>query len=271
MGRAIIEKLLPVLTKMEWPENGQVTELGRRTYEIGLDKADEFKYDSKVLAAALRTFQSGDSRPFAFAGVAYTLIKAAREADGTYDETGLKASLDWLERAQDTAPDVTNINMIEAYIYIYSGRYDDARLVLDYLEGLDGNNYHLHKAEIAYWQEQGLLDEAVLWYEKALDAADTVPQKLRLRGDLGDFYLAMTRYEKAVEIYREAIHFAKESPWLWHNMSLAYWHLEDFEEAARCNKKALALKPEFPGALKMEAMLDERMESKGFRKRLFGG
>lgn len=270
MGRAIVEKMLPVLAKMEWPENDQVTELGRRTYEIGLDKADEFKFDSKVLASALRTFQSGDSKPFAYAGVAYTLVKAAREADGTYNELGLNASLDWLEKAQDLAPDVTDINMIEAYIYVYSGRFEDARLILDYLQGIDNGNYHVRKAEVSFWQEQGKLEEAVYWYDKAIAAADTVPQKLRLRSDLGDFYLAMGRHEKAIEIYREAIHFAKENARMWHNMSLAYWHLEDFEEAARCNKRALALRPEFSAARKMEAMLDEKMESKGFRKRLFG-
>lgn len=270
MGQALVEKMLPDLASRKWPETREATELGRKAYEVGLDKADEYNRDPRVLAAALRTFQSGDSRPYAYAGVAYTLVKAAREDDGSYAELGLSSALDWLEKAQELAPDVTDINMIEAFIYVYSGRYDDARLVLDYLESFNANNYHVLRAEIAYWQDQGMLDETVRWYGKAAGAAESVPQKLRLRSSLGDFYLAMKQYEKAVEIYREAIHFAGENPWLWHNMSLAYWNLDNMEEAARCNKQVLTLKPDLLEAQKLEAMLSERMDDGGFRKRLFG-
>ena len=270
MGQVLVEKILPSLTKMEWPITPVATELGRKTYEIGLDKADEYKHDAKVLASALRTFQTGDSRPYAFAGVAYVLVLAARENDGSYAEIGLSSALDWLEKAQEMAPDINDINMIEAFIYIYSGRYADARLVLDYLESARPNDYHLHRAEIAFWQVQGMLEESVAWYEKAGNAAETVPQKLRLRSGLGDCYLAMEQYEKAVGIYQEAVHFSKENPWLWHYLSLAHWNLEEDEEAARCNKHALNLDPDFAEAKKLEAMLKERMEVGGLKNRLFG-
>lgn len=270
MGQALIKKMWPALAKMEWPDNPSVTQLGRKTYEIGLDKADEYRDDARALAAALRTFQSGDSRPYAFAGAAYTLFKASREQDGSYTQYGLDAALQYLEKAQELAPDVIEINMIEAFIYIYSGRYDDARLILDYLEGLNANNYHLLRAEIAFWQVQGDIEETIHWHDKAVAAAETVPQKLRLRNNLGDFYLAHKKYDKAVEIYKEAIHFARENAMLWHNLSMAYWYLGNEEESARCNKKALQLRPEFPKAQQLEAKLKERMGEGGFRKRLLG-
>jgi len=270
MGKVLIEKMLPALAKIDWPNTPEATELGRKTYDIGLDKAEEYKRDARVLAAALRTFQTGDSRPYAFAGVAYVLVMASRENDGSYAEIGLSSALEWLEKAQELAPDVVDINMIEAFIYVYSGRFADARLVLDFLESVNSNDYHVLRAEIAYWQEQGLLDETVSWYEKAAVAADSVPQKLRLRSSLGDCYLTMKQYEKAVEIYTEAIHFSRENPWLWHNLSLAYWNMEEDKEAARCNKHALTLNPDFPEARKMEAMLKERMEAGGLKRRFFG-
>ena len=53
-------------------------------------------------------------------------------------------------------------------VYVYSGRYDDARLVLDYLEAIDDLNYHVLRAEIAFWQEQGQLEETVRWYEQTI-------------------------------------------------------------------------------------------------------
>lgn len=270
MGQTLVEKMLPTLEKMDWPETREATALGLQAYEVGLDKADEYSNDPKSLAAALRAFQSGDSRPYAFAGVAYTLLQASREADGSYSQDGLGAALDWLEAAQDLAPDQVEINMIEAFIYVYSGRFDDARLILDYLGHVEPYNYHLLTAEIAYWEKQGNLEKAVQWYQQAMNAADTVPRKLRLRTGLGDCYLAHRQDDKALEVYKEAVHFARENPLLWHKMSLAYWRKEDFEEAQRCNKRALALRPDFPEALKLEAAIKEKLDKGGLTQRLFG-
>ena len=173
MGQILIEKILPSLEKMTWPENPRASLQGRQAYDIGLDKVDEYTTDPKMLAAALRTFQSGESRPFAFAGVAYTLVRASREKDGSHAQIGLDAALEWLEDAQDLAPDVVEINMIEAFIYIYSRRYDDARLILDYLEEIDPSNYHVLTAEVTYWEEQAKLDETVYWYEQVAAVAET--------------------------------------------------------------------------------------------------
>lgn len=270
MGQKLVKSMLPAIKKMKWPESTAATELGRQAYEIGLDKADDYVNDPRDLAAALRTFRSGDSLPYAYAGVAYTLIKASREEDGTYSERGLKEALDWLEKAQDLDPDVLEINVVEVLIYIYGGRYEDARLVLDYLEAIDDGDYYVLKAEIAYWQQQGQLDEAVRWYEQTINVAETVPRKLRLRRDLGDFYLQQKQYDKAIAVYREAIHFARENPRLWHNMSLAYWQMEDYEEASRCNQQALKLQSDFPEALRLEAALKEKMDTGGLGRRLFG-
>jgi len=271
MGQRLVRSMLPAIKKMDWPETTAATELGRQAYEIGLDKADEYVNDPKDLAAALRTFRSGESLPYAFAGVAYTLVKASREGDGTYSDLGLKEALDWLEKAQDLDPDVLEINVVEVLIYICGGRYDDARLVLDYLEAIDDRNYYVLKAEIVYWQQQGRLDEAVGWYEQAINVAETVPRKLRLRHDLGDFYLQQKQYDKAIAVYREAVHFARENPHLWHNMSLAYWQLEDYEEASRSNQQALKLQSDLPEALRMQAALKEKMDTGGLGLgRLFG-
>jgi tetratricopeptide (TPR) repeat protein len=270
MGQKLVEKMLPALDKMQWPETTAATELGRQAYEVGLDKADQYVNDPKDLASALRTFQTGKSRPYAFAGAAYTLVKASREQNGSYTPAGLAEALTWLEKAQELDPDILEINVVEALIYIYSDRFDDARLVLDYLEAIDGHNFYISKAEIVYWQEQGQLEETVSWYEQTIDAAETVPRKLRLRRDLGDCYLRYKQYDKAIQVYTEAIHFAKENPRLWHNISVAYWQMGDYEEAKRCNQQAIKLKSDFPEARKMEEALKEKLDTGRLGRRLFG-
>ena len=270
MGHMLVEKMLPSLATMKWPESPEASQLGQKAYEVGLDKVDEYTNDPKTLASALRTFQSGESRPYAFAGASYTLLRASREKDGKYAPFGLAASLEWLEKAQDLAPDVVEINMIEAHIYIHSRRLSDARIILDYLEKIDATNYHVLVAEIAYWQEQSKLEETVYWHEQAIAAADTVPRKLRLRNNLGDVYLQFGRNAQALEVYKEAIHFARQNAQLWHKMSIAYWREQNYQEAARCNERALSLQGDFPEALKMEEALKEKLDSGGFSQRLYG-
>jgi tetratricopeptide (TPR) repeat protein len=268
VGENLINQMLPALEKMAWPENLKETQLGYQTYQVGLEKVDAYKGDPKTFGDAIRTFQAGDSRPYAFAGVAYTLLAAARETDGSYARPGLDAAMSWLEKAQELEPDRPAINVIEAFIYIYGGRYDDARLVLDYLSAQDPNDNYLLLAEIQYWQQQKDVTQAVQWYEKAIQAASTVPQRLRLRSRLGDCYLEFGLLDQALTVYQEALHFDKENPWLWHNLSVVYWRQEKYEEAARCNKRALDLL-ELPQARRMEEAIKEKLDSGGMFGRLF--
>ena len=196
MGKEFIEKLLPNLQKMPLPDSYEATPQGRQTYVIGLKKVDEYKGDTKTLVAALRIFQTCDSRPYVFAGIAYTLVMASREIDLSYSQEGLDAAMSWLEQAQELAPNEVDINMIEAFIYVYSGRFEDARLVLDYLENIEPQNIYLMRAEIAYWEGMKELDEAIKWYKKAMDTAEYVPQKLALRNQLADLYLEHPDFRK---------------------------------------------------------------------------
>jgi tetratricopeptide (TPR) repeat protein len=270
MGEVLVQKMLPAINKMDWPDSPEASELGRRVFEVGLDQADGYQTDPNVLSAALRTFQTSDSRPYAFAGVAFTLLKAAREKDGSYAQVGLDAALEWLEKAQELAPDIFEINMVEPFVYIYYGRFEDARLVLNYLESIDKDQYYILRAEIAYWQEQGKLDEAIHWYSRAVEAAETVPQKLRVKRELGDCYYRFKRYEEAVEVYKEVVPLATDDAALWHTMSLAYWRLGNYEDAAHCNRRALQIQGDLPGALKMQEALKDKLDSRGLSKRLFG-
>jgi predicted Zn-dependent protease len=235
MGIQIIKKLIPHLNELDWPDNTAATEGGRRIYMQGVERIDDYKNNPKVLTATLRLFQTADSQPYALAGVAYLLVAASREADGSYAESGLEAAMHWLEKAQESEPEMVDINMIESLIYIYSGQFENARLVLDYLMGQEPDNHHLHRAEIAYWIAQKDIDRAVDWFDEASRSAVTVPQRLRLRVQLGDLYLNAGQNEKAIEVFKEATHFDKNNHMLWHKISVANWKLKKFEDAEIAN------------------------------------
>jgi tetratricopeptide (TPR) repeat protein len=271
MGKKLVRQLLSAIDKMDWPQNPETTDLGRRAFEVSIDKVDGFKGNPKVLAEALRALQTSDSQPYALAGVAYTLLAAAQGKDDAYAELGLDAAMDWLEKAQAAEPDNVDINVIEALVYVRSGRLDDARLVLDYLQQQDPHSYYLQRAEIEYWRQKNDLEATTAAFEQANELARTVPQRLRLLSQMGDAYLDMGQPEKAVEKYKEAVHFDKENHLLWHKISLIYWQMENYKEAANYNRRALKVK-EFPAGKKMEAALKEKMgDQGGVLGRLFGG
>ncbi len=270
MGQQIIARLLPLLEKVKWPENTAATEQGRHSYLVGLGKVEEFSGDPNQLTAALKTFITGGSQPFAYAGVAYSLIAAARENDGSYDPGGLDAAMDWLEKAQDLEPDVLEINMLEALIYIHEGRMEDARTVLDYLHDLSPEYYYLYRIEVAYWQAQGDREKTIHWFEQAAEAGNTVPHRLAMRRQLADYYFEQKMWPEAKNAYQEALHFDSSNAVLWHKISIVHWQLEDFEEAEKCNQQTLRLK-DFPAARQLEERINKKKSEGSMWGKLFGG
>lgn len=269
MGQQIVAKLLPLLQKVKWSTTAVATEQGRQAYFVGLEKVDAYSGDPNQLTAALRTFATGNSQPFAFAGVAYTLIAASREKDGSYAPDGLEAAMEWLEKAQDLEPDVFEINMLEVLIYVHHGRLEDARTVLDYLHERSPSNYYLYRIEVAYWQAAGDLEQTVHWFGQAAKAADTVPQRLTMRGQLADFYFQQNMWEEARNAYQEALHFDNSNVILWHKLSLVHWQLEDIDEAEKCNQQTLRLK-DFSAARQLQERIKKKKGESGLLGKLFG-
>ena len=269
MGQQIIAKLLPMLEKINWPATEAATEQGRQSYLVGLEKVDTYSGDPSQLTAALKTFMTGGSRPFAYAGAAYTLIAAAKEKDGSYFSDGLDAAMAWLEKAQELEPDVWEINMLEPLIYVHNGRLEDARTVLDYLHEIRPSDYFLYRIEVAYWQAMDDLEQTVYWLGEAAEAAVNVPQRLAMRGELADFYFGRKMWPEARDAYKEALHFDNTNPLIWHKLSIIHWQLEDIEEADKCNQQTLRLK-DFPAARQLEEKIKEKKSDGGLLGRLFG-
>jgi tetratricopeptide (TPR) repeat protein len=219
----------------------------------------------------LEVLRGCESKPLAYAGVAYTLLAAAIEKDGSYAPEGLEAAMGWLEQAQGVAPDEILINFIEALVYIYGEELDNARLVLDYLLERDETKYYrLLVAEAMYWQKVGDLEQMAYWYDVAGAEAVNVPQRLRLVSRMADAYLAAEDYERAEAEFKKAIHFDGNNPMLWHRLSLIYWRQEKWEEAQRWNERVMKSGVKIEAAAKMAAALKEKLDQGGFMSKLFG-
>ena len=271
MGADLLQKIIPAINNMNWPSQPQINEKNKRAYEIALDHVDTFRNDPRVLAKALEILQGCESHPLALAGVAYTLIAASAENDGDYASEGLDEAMDWLEKAQTSAPDEISINFIEALVYIHSDQMDNARLVLDYLLAQDTHGYYrLLVAEATYWHHLGDLEQMAHWYDTAGNEAVNVPQRLRLIGRMADAYLAAGDYDRAEVEFKKAIHFDGDNPMLWHRLSLIYWRQENWEEAQRWNEKVMRSGLKIGAAAKMSEALKEKLDQGGFISKLFG-
>ncbi len=269
MGEQLIAKMVPALAKMNWPKDPHVSEQGRQMFLVGMEKLDGYTGDTKLLSAALHTFETGDSLPYAFTGVAYALVLASQEKDGTFSHRGLEEAKKWLEQAQDAAPDILEINVIEALVYTYDGREDDARLILDYLQKQDPNNFRLLRAEVAYWKRQQDTEQTVYWFNKAAAAADNVPQRLGIRAKLGDYYLEQGMLDEALSVYQEAKHFDNKNAALWHKVSVIYWQQENYEEAEHSNQQALRIQKDYAPAVRMHDSLKKKKAEGSRLGRLF--
>jgi tetratricopeptide (TPR) repeat protein len=270
VGKTLLNQLLPALEKIKFSSIDALTPAGYKVFEVGRDRVDAFRGDPRTLAEALRTFQTANSLPYEYTGVALTALAAAREADGTYASEGLDAALQWLEKAQELAPDITDINVVEGFIYVYSQRLDDARIVLDYLHDQERGHYYLARAEIDYWRSAGDLPQALNWCEKAIQSAETVPQRLRVRSIMADLYSETGNNEAALESYREAIHFDPDNPWLWYRVAYLHWQADAPADAQRANEKALQLDPRLVEAQELQQILNASTDRGSILGRLFG-
>lgn len=271
MGQQLLEKLIPALDRINWPENPQANEVGRIAYQEGIEQVDEWRGNPSKLAAALRVFSTAESRPYAFAGVAYALVAAAREEDGSYAPAGLDAAMQWLEEAQELAPDLVEVNFIEGLVYLHGDRLDHARIVLDYLHEQNPGSYYLAVAEVDYWEAAADEAQILHWIDQAIAAALTVPQRLRLHSRLASLLRQFGRHEEAREAYRRARHFDANNLDLLHEMSMLAWEMEDIDEAERLNKQVLQRNPALAAAVALdEEIKQKRKDEGGVLGRLFG-
>ena len=270
MGRKLLNQLLPMMVKISFSGNEALTPAGYTVFDVGRDRVDGYRGDPRTLGEALRTFQTANSLPYEYAGVALALIAASREADGSYAQEGLDAAMTWLEKAQEIAPDATEINVIETFIYIHGQRLDDARLVLDYLHEQGKAPYYLCRAEIDYWRARGDLEQALQWCEKATGVAETVPQRLRVRSVMADLHDERGDREAALQSYREAIHFDPDNAWLWYRIAQLHWDGQAVDEARRANERALQIDPELAEARALQEKIDESGERCSLLGRIFG-
>jgi len=248
-----VEHFLALVQTLDWPTAPTTTPAQRLHFEAALDQAAAYTGDPQTLYAALQSFIATGSRPYAYAGTALVLHYAAYDSGDTYDRDGLAAARSWLQRAQALAPDQVEIAVIEAQLDLAAHDFPQARAVLDRL--LPQSRYfYLYTAELAYWALQQDAAQVQTWYARTAALAESVPRRVQVLNQLAGFYFTHKLWRECITTYRTLTQLKPTDPWIWHNLSLAYYWTQQYPAAQECNVQALALMP-FEEAAKLARVL----------------
>jgi len=255
MGNELVEDIVNFIDLIEWPDECRVSEEAGVIFEKGLDKLDGYRGHPDVLFDALEIFVATGTCAYGYAGVASVMINASFLQGDEYYEPGLDYAMQWLKKAQELAPDQIEFGCIELNLLLCLNELEKAYSILEQLEKKTSKNYRVCGAAIAYWGEVNDMEKVKYWCSKAKQVANTEEQRELVARILADRYMMSERYEEALVHYEKISQTKTEDPWLWHNMSILYCEVEEFEKARTCNQNALNLM-EFGVAREMKEYID---------------
>ena len=257
MSGALLRQFLDLYRQVDWPQNRQAFPIARLTYEKGLDAVNLYRGNPEYLRQTLGIFLRTNSRPYAFAGASYILAAASYLSGTEYDPEGLNHALIRLQEAQHDEPHLTEINLIEPLICIYAIQLPRARALLDTLDASQPASYLVCLTELRYWYRVPDTGQFERWYRSAMQAAATAERQICLLDIQASFYMALKDYPRAIQAYETLGRLTADDPWLWHNISVMYYRMKQYDKAATYNRRALALM-DFESARKMEQDLKDR-------------
>jgi tetratricopeptide (TPR) repeat protein len=145
-----------------------------------------------------------------------------------FKQGDLTAAEKWLKEAAQANPRDARIPYQLSSVYRKQGREEEAKKAVALSEDLrrqDDTDSRL-RLECAQKLEQGLREEARSVCEQLDDPND--PEKLT---ELGTLYAQHGELEAALKPLRRAAELAPQSPQMQYNLALAYYQLNQFEEA----------------------------------------
>lgn len=258
MDNELVADILRLVQAMSWPDEIIVGGESERRYRAATDLLLMYRGDPALLYEALHMLAECGSQPYAYAGIAKTLMSAAYEQGFTHDPIGLAEATSWLRRAQEKVGNCVEINYLDAALYMCAGNMRSARLVLDYFQKHKVELIYICFAEMQYWIRLSQIAEMERWFRRANTLSQEPIHRLWALSALADGYMADQKWDSCIQTYNLAITLFPEDPWVWHNLSIAYIRVRNFQDAVRCNQKALSIM-QFPAALEIEETLLKRI------------
>lgn len=123
-------------------------------------------------------------------------------------------------------------------------KYKEAVREFEVAVGIDPNSANANRLLALSLAKAGELDRAVEYGLKAAQIEPNYP----IYYVLGLIYSNQEKYEKAIEVYEQALKFSPKSYEAWHQLGKVYATTLKFDKAAEAYQKAAELNPKFPDA-----------------------
>lgn len=239
------------------PALSTISNEAQQIYKQGLDKVNEYRGDPRIFSEAIALFEQTGSLPLFYAGIAYVHVVAAYKENIHYDQAELVHAGEWLKKAEEVAGVFFENQIVKLYICIYSRRFDEAKQLLEELEGRHQTDFYLQMAKIDFYAVKENKNQMSHVYQKTLPLALTVTRRAYLQNRVARYLVMFRHFNEAIVVYQELAKLTPGDPWMWHNMSIIHLSKGNLWLARRCNKLALQLM-EFSNARFIERKIRER-------------
>lgn len=184
--------------------------------------------------------------PWCYIGAAEVLQRLSFLVGGAYSPVGLRQGLRFIAQAQAVEPD--NVDALITRARILTSVSDSrwlklAEATLARAQAIAPSHPRLPGVEATLFQRYGQKEKALACLEQAIARAQSPGDQVIARITYANQLLDMSRYDDAVSAYRTLLQTESNDPWLWHNLSIALYSLQRYDEALTCNERALSIMP----------------------------
>ncbi len=247
-----IEHIVHSLALVPWGEQGERAEVsaeelsaeeGYRILQATIPQVRGVARDWDQLVWPLQTFALLPE-PWCFIGVAEVLFRLAYQRVGAYSPASLHLGLLYVALAQQTEFSQPDALIIRVKLLAAGGnrpwlRRADETLML--LKQAAPDHPRLPNAEALLYEQRGMLKQALEAYERALAHPPSQQEFVRDLASKALLLHAMGQTEEALKVNEQALKVSPDDPWIWYNQALVLLDLKRYEEARRCNERALEL------------------------------
>jgi tetratricopeptide repeat protein len=182
--------------------------------------------------------------PWCYIGAAEVMHRLSFLVGGVFSPVGLRQGLRFIAQAQAVDPD--NADALITRARLLSGMNDPYWLnlagdTLARARTVAPNHFRLPASEAAYYNRLGQKERALACIEESIARAPTPTDRTIAQFTYADTLLDMGRNDEAVVAYRTLLETEASDPWLWHNLSIALYNLQRYDEALDCNQRVLSI------------------------------
>ncbi|MGZ3664458.1 MAG: tetratricopeptide repeat protein [Ktedonobacterales bacterium] len=243
-GVAYVDDYIRQLERIPWGDNPSIPDWeARHVFDRTVAQVRGVSGDWDKLAEPVRTF-AALPQPFSYIGAAEVMLRLSYLRGYAYVPAGLRQGLRYTTRAQLHTPLQPDALIIQAKLLAGSTSkqwLDLAEKTLTLLRRVAPDHPRLPNAEQALHVQRREYEQALACVERTIARPPTHEEGLAAVASKGSLLTDLQRYDEALAVYDEYLAHDAKNPWVWHNTSITYFKRGRYDEALRCNDRALAL------------------------------